>query len=121
MIFSGYRIGLVWSAIFTIIIIAVPRLQELQRESVSSASSGLPAARFVPAVQILEGTISRNATLVSTLVESEIPTEIANDVAVQVRPVFDVRRIHAGNSFRIEKDIGGDLKSFEYKIDDERT
>jgi len=121
MILSGYRIGLVWSAAFAAILVVAPQLQELQRESVASASSGIPAIPVVPAVQILEGSILKNATLVSTLVASEIPSPLANDIAGQIRPVFDLRRIHAGNHYRIEKQLDGELKYFEYTIDDERT
>ena len=118
---SGYRIGLVWSAVFTIILVAAAQLQDLERESVASASSSVSAAPAFPTNQILEGTISRNATLVSTLVDSDVPKSLANELAGQVRTVFDVRKIHAGNSFRLEKSLDGDLKSFEYKIDDEHT
>jgi murein DD-endopeptidase MepM/ murein hydrolase activator NlpD len=117
MIFSAYRIGLVWSAIFAVILVVVPELQDLKRASVASASSVVPAA---PRMQILEGSILKNATLVSTLVDSDVPSRLANDLASQIRPVFDARRIHAGNHYRIEKDPGGDLKAFEYKIDDDR-
>jgi len=124
MIFSGYRIGLLWSAIFAVILIAIPELQELQRESVASASSltlTLPAVPAAPAIQILEGAILKNATLVSTLVDSAIPSVLANDIAGQIRPVFDLRRIHVGNHYRIEKHLDGELVTFEYTIDDERT
>jgi murein DD-endopeptidase MepM/ murein hydrolase activator NlpD len=121
MIFSGYRIGLVWSAIFAVILVVIPQLQELATESVSSASSGVPAVHVVAPLQILEGTISRNATLVSTLVGMNISSQAANDLAMQLQPVFDVRKIHTGNKFRIEKALDGDLKAFEYRIDDERT
>lgn len=118
MSFSWCRVGLVWSAIFTIIVVVVPRYQELERQSVASASAGVPVASRI---KVLEGNISKNATLVSTLVASDVPAGLANDLAAQVRPVFDVRKIHAGNAYRIEEDLAGDLKTFEYKIDDERT
>jgi len=123
MIFSGYRIGLVWSAAFAVILVVIPQIQELQRESVALASSGIPAfpVPTVPAIQILEGSILKNATLVSTLVDSDIPSALANDIASQIRPVFDLRRIHVGNHYRMEKQLDGELTSFEYTIDDERT
>ena len=123
MIFSGYRIGLAWSAAFAVILVAIPELQELQREWVAIASSSIPSLPVptVPAVQILEGSILKNATLVSTLVDSHVPSALANDIASQVRPVFDLRRIHVGNHYRIEKRLDGELTAFEYTIDDERT
>jgi murein DD-endopeptidase MepM/ murein hydrolase activator NlpD len=123
MIFSGYRIGLAWSAAFAVILVAIPELQELQREWVASASSSIPSLPVpaVPAIQILEGSILKNATLVSTLVDSNIPSALANDIASQIRPVFDVRKIHVGNHYRMEKRLDGELTAFEYTIDDERT
>src|SRR5882672_7220791 len=124
MIFSGYRIGLLWSAAFAVILVAIPQLQELQSESVASASSMplfVPSVPTVPAVLILEGSISKNATLVSTLIDSEVPSLLANDIASQIRPVFDLRRIHTGNHYRIERQLDGQLMAFEYTIDDERT
>ena len=121
MHFLGYRIGLLWSAAFAVILVVIPQLQELQRESVASASSSVPAVPPVPTTQILEGSILKNATLVSTLVDSEVPSALANDVARQIRPVFDLRRIHVGNHYRIEKQLDGELTAFEYTIDDERT
>jgi murein DD-endopeptidase MepM/ murein hydrolase activator NlpD len=123
MIFSGYRIGLAWSAAFAVILVAIPQLQELQREWVASASSSIPSLPVptVPAIQILEGSILKNATLVSTLVDSDIPSALANDIASQIRPVFDVRKIHVGNHYRMEKRLDGELTAFEYTIDDERT
>ena len=122
MSLARYSIGLVCFAIIAVLsavaIAVVPRYQALELETVSSASFGVPT---VPRIQILEGTISKNATLVSTLVNSGVPTDRAGEVATLVRPVFDVRKIHAGNSYRIEKELDGALRAFEYKIDDERT
>jgi hypothetical protein len=74
-----------------------------------------------PRIQVLEGTISKNATLVSTLTNSDVDASLANEVAGLVRPVFDVRKIHVGNPYRIEKELDGELRTFEYKIDEERT
>src|SRR6187399_523879 len=121
MNFTGYRIGLLWSAIFAVILIMIPQLQELQIESVASASSIVPSVPTVPAILIREGSISKNATLVSTLVDSQVPSALANDIAGQIRPVFDLRRIHAGNRYHIETQLDGALVAFEYTIDDERT
>jgi murein DD-endopeptidase MepM/ murein hydrolase activator NlpD len=121
MNFTGYRIGLFWSAIFAVILIVIPQLQELQIESVASASSINPSVPTVPAVLIREGTISKNATLVSTLIDSQVPSALANDIAGQIRPVFDLRRIHSGNHYRTETQLDGALVAFEYTIDDERT
>jgi murein DD-endopeptidase MepM/ murein hydrolase activator NlpD len=74
----------------------------------------------VPRIEIVEGTIKKNSTLVATLVDFEIPMEIANHIARLVQPVFDVRSFHSGNSFKLEKDSDGTLRAFEYKINDEK-
>ena len=40
-------------------------------------------------------------------------------MAELIKPVFDVRKFRFGNHFRLEKEIDGSLRTFEYKIDDE--
>src|SRR6185436_1047450 len=40
-------------------------------------------------------------------------------VADLIKPVFDVRKFRFGNPFRLEKELDGSLRTFEYKIDDE--
>src|SRR5215471_16312434 len=87
------RVGLIWSLLFTVIVIAVPRYWEF--------------------------TIQKNRTLVATLVDYEVPVAIANEIADLIKPVFDVRKLRFGNPFRIEKESDGTLKKFEYKIDEE--
>ena len=117
MLLARIRVGLVWTAIFMFILVVAPQYQELEQESISLASTGLSS---MPQVQVLEGTIAKNATLVSTLIASDVPSDLANEVAGLVRPVFDTRRIHVGNPFKIEKEMDGGLMSFEYKVDDEK-
>jgi murein DD-endopeptidase MepM/ murein hydrolase activator NlpD len=73
-----------------------------------------------PRIQIVEGAFKRNATLVATLVDLEIPSDIANNIARLIQPVFDVRGFHTGNYFKVEKDTDGNLHAFEYKINDEK-
>ena len=74
-----------------------------------------------PRIQIVEGAFKPNATLVATLVDLEVPREIAHDIARLIQPVFDVRRFHSGNPFKLEKDTDGSLRTFEYKINDEKV
>jgi len=74
-----------------------------------------------PQPEVVEDTIQRNTTLVATLVDYKVPLTLANDVADLIKPVFDVRRIRFGNPFRLEKEVDGSLRKFEYKIDDERV
>jgi len=117
MIISRARVAIVCVAISTAILILFPRYQDLERESVAIASSGVPVAqKFLPT----RGTTSRHATDVSTLVDSDVPAPLANEMAALVRPVFDVRKIHEGNPFQIDRELDGELKDFQYTIDDER-
>jgi murein DD-endopeptidase MepM/ murein hydrolase activator NlpD len=74
----------------------------------------------VPQVQVVEASVKPNTTLVATLVDFDIPSDIAHDVARLVQPVFDVRNFRSGNSFKLEKDTEGNLHAFEYKIDREK-
>src|SRR5689334_5573279 len=80
----------------------------------------IPAFNVPPQPEVVEDTIQRNTTLVATLIDYDIPVTIAHDVADLIKPVFDVRRIRFGNPFRLEKELDGSLRKFEYKIDDER-
>jgi len=74
----------------------------------------------LPRIEVVEGAFKRNSTLVATLVDFDIPSELAENVARLVHPVFDVRGFRSGNSFRLEKDTDGTLRAFEYKISDEK-
>lgn len=85
----------------------------------SGVLAGLPTAP--PRIQVVEGAFKPNATLVATLVDLEIPKEIAHNIARLIQPVFDVRRFHSGNPFKLEKDTDGTLRAFEYKINDEKV
>ena len=117
MFISRVRVAIVLVALTAAILIVFPRYQDLERESVVIASSGVPVA---PKFLTTKGTISPRATLVSTLVDSEVPAPLANEVAALVRPVFDVRKIHQGNSYQINRELDGELRDFQYQIDDER-
>jgi murein DD-endopeptidase MepM/ murein hydrolase activator NlpD len=71
--------------------------------------------------EVVEDTIHKNTTLVATLIDYDVPVELANEVADLIKPVFDVRHLRFGNPFRIEKEFDGTLRKFEYKIDDDRV
>ena len=79
------------------------------------------AVPAVPQSEVVEDTIQKNRTLVATLVDYEVPVAIANEIADLIKPLFDLRKLRFGHSFRLEKEIDGTLKRFEYKIDDERV
>jgi len=111
------RIGWIWSLILTVIVVVVPRYWELKMESIPLPHLPAPS---LPKIEIIEGTIQR-PNLVSTLVDLEVPAAIAHEVAHLIQPVFDVRKSRLDNHIRLEKDINGALRVFEYKNDDERV
>ena len=73
-----------------------------------------------PRIEVVEGSFKRNSTLVATLVDFDIPSEIANKVASLIQPIFDVRGFRSGQGFKLEKDADGTLRAFEYKISDDK-
>src|SRR3954468_10922408 len=114
--FYKCRIGLVWSLLFSVLMIVVPQYWELRIESIPPLA---PPPLNLPKSEVVQDTIQKNRTLVATLVDYDVPVAIANEVADLIRPVFDVRKLRFGNPFRLEKEIDGTLKAFEYKIDEE--
>jgi len=114
------HVGFIWSLLFAVLITVIPRYWELKIESIQP----LPAASAasvpeVPKFEVVEDTIHKNTTLVATLGNYDIPSDMANQVAELIKPVFDVRKFRFGNPFRLEKELDGSLRTFEYKIDDE--
>ncbi len=85
-------------------------------ESSTVYGGTLPAAQG----KVIEGVIKPHTTLVATLIDLETPKEIAQEIARLVQPVFDTRLFHSGNPYKAEKDAGGALRAFEYKINDEK-
>jgi murein DD-endopeptidase MepM/ murein hydrolase activator NlpD len=98
---------------------ALPQRQESVPEPSSIHEEDLLGA--VPRIEVVEGNFKRNATLVATLVDFDIPSELAQDIAGLIQPVFDVRGFRSGNPFKLEKDTDGTLRAFEYKISDEKV
>jgi len=74
----------------------------------------------VPRIEIVEGSFKKNSTLVATLVDFDVPSELAQKVAALIQPIFDVRGFRSGQTFKLEKDTEGYLRAFEYKISDEK-
>jgi murein DD-endopeptidase MepM/ murein hydrolase activator NlpD len=113
------RIGFLWSLLFVVITTVVPRYWEVRYQQpapVSTAETPAPA----PAMpDIVEGSIPRNTTLLATLVAVDVPEDAAQRMVKLIQPVFDLRKIRSGNSFRLEKDTEGEVQTFEYRIDDD--
>ncbi|HEY2382653.1 MAG TPA: peptidoglycan DD-metalloendopeptidase family protein [Terriglobia bacterium] len=115
---SGRKSGLIWSLLIAVFITVVPRYWDYKIDSIPPLLT-LPPVPAVPKTEVVEDTIHKNTTLVATLVDYDVSAQIATEVADLVKPVFDLRKLRFGNAFRLEKEIDGTLKAFEYKIDDE--
>jgi murein DD-endopeptidase MepM/ murein hydrolase activator NlpD len=110
------NVGCIWALLLAVITTLIPDYWVARFESLAASQQPFNIPRTV---EVAEGKIEKNTTLVATLVDYEVPVTIANQIAELVRPVFDVRSIRSGNLFRLEKE-DGTLRTFEYKIDDER-
>src|SRR4051812_13554191 len=108
------NVGMIWSLVLAVLITVIPKYWEFQIESIPPLS---PPPIPLPKSEVVEDTIGRNTTLVATLVDYDVPANIAHEVASLIQPVFDVRKLRFGNPFRLEKETDGTLKAFEYKID----
>jgi murein DD-endopeptidase MepM/ murein hydrolase activator NlpD len=114
------KLGLLGSLLVAVIITIVPKYWELKIESIPPLMpQPAPDPLSLPRTEVVEDTIHKNTTLVATLVDYDVPSTIANEVADLIKPVFDVRKLRFGNPFRLEKESDGTLTKFEYKIDDE--
>src|SRR5215831_12611858 len=112
-----HKLGLFGSLVLAVALAVVPKYWDLTIDSIPPLIT--PPAPAVPQTQVVEDTIGKNATLVATLVDYDVPVALANEVADLVKPVFNLRKLRFGNAFRLEKEIDGTLRAFEYKIDDE--
>ena len=114
------KAGLLWSALLALGITIVPQYWELRIDSIPPLLQPPPAIDplSLPRTEVVEDTIQKNRSLVATLLDYNVPTVIANDIAGLIKPVFDLRKLRFGNPFRLEKETDGTLTKFEYKIDD---
>jgi murein DD-endopeptidase MepM/ murein hydrolase activator NlpD len=97
----------------------LPRPAELVSEAGTIHEDAILAS--LPRIEIVEGAFKKNATLVATLVDFDIPVELAQNVAGLIQPVFDVRGFRTGKSFKLEKDTQGTLRNFAYRISDDKV
>src|SRR6266566_3879805 len=116
MRFYKCRVGFIWAFLLAVLVSVIPNYWESKIDSIPLLA---PPPIETPKTQIVEDKIQKNRTLVATLVDYDVPIAIANHVADDIRPVFDLRKMRFGNPFRLEKETDGTLKAFEYKIDEE--
>src|SRR5438445_13602049 len=91
------NVGFIWSLLFAVLITVIPRYWELKIESIQPLPSAAAAIPDVPKIEVVEDTIHKNTTLVATLGDYNIPSDVANQVAELIKPVFDVRKFRFGN------------------------
>jgi len=65
----------------------------------------------------LEGRIPRNATLAGLLRERTLPEAVVTAVVGAAQSVYDLRRIRAGQPYRLVTTFDGRLREFHYEID----
>ena len=70
-------------------------------------------------VRVIENPVPRSATLAGLLDSHEFDGRFVYQFVEAVRPVFDPRRIRGGNTYRLTIDYNGNLRRFEYYIDNE--
>ena len=79
------KLGLLSSLVLAIALTVVPRYWDWKIDSIPPLIP--PPVTKVPNSEIVEDTIQKHTTLVATLVDYNIPSEIANEVASLVKPV----------------------------------
>ncbi len=72
------------------------------------------------ALRVLEGTISRNATLGNVLADVLSPAGVHHLVEA-ARPVYDLARLSVGHPFTVSLTPNGVITAFSYGIDELRT
>jgi murein DD-endopeptidase MepM/ murein hydrolase activator NlpD len=79
------------------------------------------AAQHLPRpLQVLNGTIERNATLAGSLQEY-LPPSTIHTLVESARPVYNLARVSVGRPFGLTLEGDGLLKAFTYGIDELRT
>jgi murein DD-endopeptidase MepM/ murein hydrolase activator NlpD len=83
-------------------------------------SDAVPPSLPVPSLNVLEGRITRNATL-ETVLRDTLSREAIHRLVESARPVYDLARLSVGRPFVVRTRPDGLLTSFSYAIDDLRT
>jgi murein DD-endopeptidase MepM/ murein hydrolase activator NlpD len=66
-------------------------------------------------VRVVTGRIQRGSTLAGALRKQGVSAQLTDKIARAMRPVFDFRYAHAGDSFALVRNGGGKLLSFEFQ------
>jgi murein DD-endopeptidase MepM/ murein hydrolase activator NlpD len=73
---------------------------------------------LAPDTELIRGLVPRNTTLDALLRSHGLAGAAVQRVIAAVTPRFDPRRFRASQPFTLERTIEGDLRHFEYDIDD---
>ncbi len=80
-----------------------------------------PADIFLePDRDVIEARVPRRATLAGILRTHEVGENLIAAMVGATRPVFDPRRLRAGQPYRLVRTFDGRLRQFEYEIDSDR-
>ena len=69
--------------------------------------------------RVIEAVVPREATLAGLLDGHSFDSQFAHTFIQAVRPVFDPRRLRVGNPYSLEMGVDGQLRRFEYHIDND--
>jgi murein DD-endopeptidase MepM/ murein hydrolase activator NlpD len=97
--------------------INIPSL--FKSEQPPEAPPEMEVAEQEPEAEIFEYSIPRNSTIQDILMEANFTRQEAHRLIEEVRPVYNLGRIHAGNRISVERTFDGTLKSLRYEINDE--
>lgn len=70
-----------------------------------------------PAETISEAVLERGATFADSLEDIGIDSVTVARITDVIRPVFDLRRLRAGNRFTVARSQNGELRSIRYQVD----
>jgi murein DD-endopeptidase MepM/ murein hydrolase activator NlpD len=69
---------------------------------------------------LIESAVPRHSTLASLLLEHGLSAEHVTSIVDSTKRVFDLRRIRAGQPYKLVRSLDGFLREFEYQIDTDR-
>jgi murein DD-endopeptidase MepM/ murein hydrolase activator NlpD len=75
---------------------------------------------LLPDTETIEALVPRGGTLAQVLREHRLPEELVTAAVEATAPLFDLRRLRAGNPYRLVRTLDGVLREFEYRIDTDR-
>jgi murein DD-endopeptidase MepM/ murein hydrolase activator NlpD len=75
---------------------------------------------LAPEVHMVASRVDRGATLASLLHDNHVADALVNQVTEAAAAAFDLRHIRANQPYRLLEGSDGDLRRFEYEIDDDQ-